>query len=197
MKKALFVLAFATASSFGFAQASDLLFSVIAEDGGSKVFEIYNATGSTIDLSNYSVALYSNANGNLSSPNSSVTLSGNLPDGGEYVIGSSTSDTENPGDVDLVSGGVANFNGNDALIIWFGSPGTGTVVDSVGQAGSSIVFNESDLLVRQGGNFTADTDPTDAFSVTDNYTVSSYSGGSVAELKDGFLPVELDAFMID
>jgi len=63
----------------GVTLADDLFFSEYIEGGGSnKVIEIYNGTGSSVDLSNYTVELYSNG---ASTATASLTMSGTLLDG--------------------------------------------------------------------------------------------------------------------
>ncbi|MCB1246264.1 MAG: lamin tail domain-containing protein, partial [Acidimicrobiia bacterium] len=75
------LLPFAAASA---APASDVFFSEYIEGSGyNKALEIYNGTNGTIDLSTYSIDLYSNAN---TSPNASVTLVGSVAAGDTFVI---------------------------------------------------------------------------------------------------------------
>ncbi|MEZ4796828.1 MAG: GEVED domain-containing protein [Flavobacteriaceae bacterium] len=64
---------------------TDLFMSEItdATTGSSTLIEIYNGTGATVNLSNYSLKIYNN--GSLSASSTSV-LSGNLVDGGIYVV---------------------------------------------------------------------------------------------------------------
>ena len=65
------------------AATSELFISEYIEGSSfNKAVEIYNGTGSSVDLSTYSVELYSNG---ASSPSQSVALSGTLADGDVFV----------------------------------------------------------------------------------------------------------------
>ncbi|HET9944563.1 MAG TPA: lamin tail domain-containing protein, partial [Actinomycetes bacterium] len=62
---------------------SDLIISEYVEgSGNSKAIELYNGTGSSVDLSAYSIALYSNG---ATSPSATRTLTGNLAAGDLFV----------------------------------------------------------------------------------------------------------------
>src|SRR5690554_686896 len=72
--------------------ATDLFISEYIEgSGNSKALEIYNGTGATVDLSNYTLLLYSNGN---TSSNSELKLSGLLPHGETIVIYHNQSNNE-------------------------------------------------------------------------------------------------------
>ena len=101
-------------SSTLFANCDDLFFSEYIEgSSNNKAVEIYNPTASAIDLSAYSVELYSNG---ASSAGSTLTLSGTLASGDVYVIANSSAVTDIQNVADTTSG-VANFNGDDALLL--------------------------------------------------------------------------------
>jgi|ADGO01.1.fsa_nt_gi Predicted extracellular nuclease len=66
------------------AAAVDLFFSEYIEGTSfNKALEIYNGTGASVDLSLYTVELYSNG---AAAPSQSVTLSGMLADGDVFVL---------------------------------------------------------------------------------------------------------------
>ncbi len=94
--------------------ASDLFISEYIEGGGTnKAIEIYNGTGATIDLANYSLDLYSNGSSTVSA---TVPLSGLLANNEVYVIYNSTT----PAIVsvgDLKNSTVINFNGDDVIVL--------------------------------------------------------------------------------
>ncbi len=110
-----------------FAQASDLFISEYGEgsSGSSKYIEIYNGTGSDVDLSDYAIWRISNGG---SWYEASVDLSGTLSNGDTYVIANNSSDV--PG-ADQYSGTISH-NGDDAL----GLAKSGTLIDAVGESGS-------------------------------------------------------------
>lgn len=94
--------------------ASDLFISEYAEGKNyDKYIEIFNGTGETIDLSNYSVSLFNNSK---LPAQYTVNLSGELKDGEIFII-------YNPSASSLIksSGNIANkvieFNGNDVIAL--------------------------------------------------------------------------------
>ncbi len=96
------------------AAASDLFISEYIEgaSGNNKALEIFNGTGSDVDLSNYSVKLANNGNDWNTSV---ITLSGTLSNNSVYTIGNNTS--QNDAQIlaaDLLTGSLS-FNGNDAV----------------------------------------------------------------------------------
>jgi hypothetical protein len=92
--------------------ASSLFFSEYVEGSGLvKYLEIFNGTGSTVDLADYQVELYSNGN---ATPNDLFALSGSLANGAVLVV-ANPSATGYAGPV--VSDGVVNFNGDDAVAL--------------------------------------------------------------------------------
>ncbi|MGV9004884.1 lamin tail domain-containing protein, partial [Flavobacterium sp.] len=120
---------------------SNLIISEYGEgNGGNKKYiEIYNGTGTTVDLANYEI--WKNVNGsnwnfqsNNTTPTVPLSLSGTLINGGTYVI------ANNPTDVvgaNLYSV-FLSFNGDDATgLAWNGGNGTiFSLLDVVGQEGT-------------------------------------------------------------
>lgn len=154
------------------ANASDLIISEYIEGSSfNKVIEIYNGTGQTIDLSAYSLELYANGSATASQ---TLTLSGTLDNGKTYVIyhGSAVADIQSKGD--LSNSTVINFNGDDALVL----KNAETVIDSFGQVGvdpgsswgSDDVTTVDHTLIRNSSVITGDTNPTDAFNPTNEWT---------------------------
>ncbi|HEY0976762.1 MAG TPA: lamin tail domain-containing protein, partial [Flavobacteriales bacterium] len=113
----------------GFGQATDLIISEYVEgSGNNKYIELYNGTGSAIDLSNYRLQLF--ANGALvGSPTNNVLLSGTLNSGATIVYRNSSA----PVVAGAVSNAAMNFNGNDAIGLFKIS--TGSFVDLFGNIG--------------------------------------------------------------
>ncbi|MCB5283992.1 MAG: lamin tail domain-containing protein [Candidatus Cloacimonetes bacterium] len=95
--------------------ASDLFFSEYIEGtSNNKAIEIYNGTGAAVDLSGYTVYLYT---GGSATPTATLALSGNLANKDVYVIANSSAGSAILAIADITSG-VANYNGNDALSLW-------------------------------------------------------------------------------
>ena len=111
--------------------AVDLFFSEYIEGSSSnKSIEIFNGTGSEVNLSDYKVALYSNGS---TTPSSSLILSGTLENDDVYVISHPSANTNILAVTDLTNT-VVNFNGNDALALIKIS--TGAYVDIFGVIGN-------------------------------------------------------------
>ena len=112
--------------------ATNLIISEYGEgNGGNKKYiEIFNATGTSVDLSNYRLWFISNGG---DWPESELSLSGTLLNNATYVI--ANNDTDVLG-ADLYSTSLS-FNGDDAIgLAW--NEGTGTtysLIDSVGNDG--------------------------------------------------------------
>ena len=161
--------------------AIDLFFSEYVEgSSNNKAVEIFNGTGAEVDLGTYSVELYSNG---ATSPNTAVVLSGTLADGAAYVIANSSATADILAVANLTSG-VANFNGDDALVLRIAE---GPVVDVIGrvgedpgsQWGSGLTSTQDNTLRRKPSSCAGDTDPNDAFDPAldyDGYAIDTFDG---------------------
>ncbi len=126
MKKALTLILMLGIALGMFAQASDLFISEYVEgSSNNKAIEIFNGTGSAVDLSQYSLKLGSNG-GDWSDTNS-ITLSGSLANGEVYVIANAAANATMLGIADLTST-VTYYNGDDALGLFHGT----TMIDAIG-----------------------------------------------------------------
>ena len=113
------------------AATADLFFSEYIEGSNyNKALEIYNGTGAAVDLSTYTLELYSNGSATASQTQS---LSGSLADGDVFVAVHKTADAALTAVADLVEDptSVINFNGDDAIVLKNG----GVVIDAIGQTG--------------------------------------------------------------
>ncbi|MBI2257630.1 MAG: lamin tail domain-containing protein [Flavobacteriia bacterium] len=109
--------------------SSDAFISEYGEgSSNNKYIEIYNPTNNTIDLSTYSIKLFSNGS---ATANSTLNLSGNLAPYDVYIVANTSANASILAQADLISGGVTSFNGNDALQLLNAS----TVIDRVGIEG--------------------------------------------------------------
>ncbi len=180
------------------AATTELFFSEYIEGSSfNKAVEIYNGTGSTVDLSTYTVELYSNG---AASPSQSVSLSGTLADGDVFVMAHGSADAAILAETDLVSSSVINFNGDDALVLRNGS----AVVDSFGQVGIDpgsewTGGGQDDTLRRAETVCAGDTDPSDAFDASVEWVTfaqNTFDGlGSHATNCDGGGSTATDVFM--
>ena len=94
---------------------------------GNKALEIYNGSTSAVNLSAYTLSQVTNGG---SWGEVSLTLSGTLAAGDVYVICHPT--IPDASQCDLLSGTSANFNGDDALAIFF----NGVIIDQIGVEGA-------------------------------------------------------------
>ncbi|MFJ2987147.1 ExeM/NucH family extracellular endonuclease [Collimonas sp. NPDC087041] len=160
--------------------ARELFFSEYVEGtANNKALEIYNPTAAAVDLSLYSVKLYSNG---ASTPTSTLALSGSLSPGSVLVLAHSgaTADFKPAG---TIISGVTNFNGDDALTL----EKSGVVIDRFGQLGvdpgvewiGSGVSSLNQTLRRKPSITAGDPDATAAFDPSvqwDSFPVDTFSG---------------------
>ena len=162
----------AVAVSPASAVSTELLFTQYVEGSSfNKAIEISNTTGSSVDLSTYTLELYSNGS---ATPSQSVGLSGTLATGNVFVVANGSANGAILAVTDLVSSAVANWNGDDAIVLRNG----GVVVDAFGQvgfdpgsawgSGSSSTVNNT--LCRNADIESGDTDPSDAFDPSVEWT---------------------------
>ncbi len=183
---------------------SDLIISEYVEGSGNNEYlEIYNGTGTTIDLSGYSIKRY--LNGNTSG--SSSSLSGTLADGQVVVLRHNHASIY--GGTTTQSNG-CYFNGNDVLELLNGS----TVIDAIGIIGDATNFAQDVTLVRKasicGGNGSYDSGEWDSYSqntvaylgshsttcstseLAQSYTTSAGSWSTTGNWLDGQIPLSED-----
>jgi uncharacterized repeat protein (TIGR02543 family) len=96
----------------------------------NKWIEIYNGTGVPVDLSEYTVNLYTNGNSDVNDPNTSVPLSGTLAHGDVYIIYHSSA-VQTIIDAGDLASSVVNFNGDDCFAL-LNSTGIIDIILSVG-----------------------------------------------------------------
>lgn len=133
MKKKLLLIAavfgFGTAA---FSQATDLFISEYAEgSSNNKYIEIYNGTGSAVDLSNYEVWRVSNGG---TWPEATQALTGMLADGDVFIVANSSSDPIILAAADITPS-ISTWNGDDAVGLAKFISGTFTLIDAVGEDG--------------------------------------------------------------
>ncbi|WP_306010179.1 endonuclease [Bacillus sp. MMSF_3328] len=153
------------------AAASDLIISEYIEGASyNKAIELYNGTGSSVDLSQYSLELYTN--GSSINP-FKLALSGELADKQTYVISHGQASAEILSKSDTTNSSVINFNGDDALVL----KKSGNIVDSFGQLGvdpgtywGTTVKTADMTLVRKSSVTSGDTIADDAFVPEDEWT---------------------------
>jgi predicted extracellular nuclease len=166
-----------------------LFFSEYIEgSSNNKALEIYNGTGTAIDLAagNYVVQFY--FNGNTTPTN--FNLTGTVAAGDVFVFAQSLSSAAILAQADQTSG-AGFFNGDDAIVLRQGGP-NGTILDSIGQVGvdpgtewgTGLTSTADNTLRRKVSVTTGDTNPNDAFDPSgewDGFATDTFDGlGSYA-----------------
>lgn len=127
-------------------KAGNLLISSYVEGSSfNKTVEIYNGTGSTVQLADYALAKQSNGTGDYES---AFPLSGQLAHGSSVVvIHQQCTNTDLKAKATLFTDSVMNFNGNDALALLH----NGLRIDAVGffDAGPGLFWGLDKTLHRK------------------------------------------------
>ncbi|MDD4374897.1 MAG: fibronectin type III domain-containing protein [Bacteroidales bacterium] len=115
--------------------ATDLFITeyVDGASGNNKAIEIYNGTGTSVDLSDYKIWLISNGG---SWPESEIELSGSLSNDDVFLVIHSSADFSNLTNVDDLQNGSLSFNGNDAVGLAKDISGVWTLIDAIGTDGA-------------------------------------------------------------
>ncbi len=138
---------------------SDLLISEYIEGSSyNKALEIANFTGTSVDLSNYSLKKATNGSGSFSS---TLSLSGTLANGQVYVIANTSANATILGVANLTEGNVMSFNGNDAIGLFKND----VLIDLIGDESSSSNFAQNVTIQRKSS----------ITSPNANYTVSEWN----------------------
>ena len=114
--------------------ATDLIISeyIDGSSGTNKGIEIYNGTGAAVDLSDYRIWIVTNGG---SWPETSISLTGILPQGETYVVSNGTDFANLVAASDLTTGSLS-FNGDDAIGLARNISGTWTLIDAIGTDGA-------------------------------------------------------------
>ncbi|WP_397537136.1 endonuclease [Rummeliibacillus pycnus] len=144
-------------------QASELIISEYIEGSSfNKAIELYNGTGSAIDLSQYKLELYVNG---AAQAGQTLQLTGNINDGETYVIYHNSANESIKSKGNLANSTVINFNGDDPVVLKKGN----NVIDSIGQVGKTVKNMENVTLVRKNNITTGDTIIDDSFDPTNEW----------------------------
>lgn len=129
----------------GNGSTDELFFSEYIEGSSyNKALEIANFTGTTVDLSAYTIKKQTNGAGSWSSP---YALSGNLSNGNVFVIANSSANATILSKADVATGStIVTFNGNDAVGLFKNN----VLIDIIGTFnGGSSNFAANVTLVRK------------------------------------------------
>jgi len=167
------------------ATTTELFFSEYVEgSSNNKALEIYNGTGTTIDLASTSYVVQMYFNGNTSA-GLTINLDGSVADGDVFVLAHSSADATILAQADQTNGS-GWFNGDDAIVLRKGGT-SGSIVDVIGQIGVDPgtewgvdATSTADNTLRRNANIaTGDTDASDAFDPSIEWTgfaVNTFDG---------------------
>jgi len=164
------------------AAAPELFFSEYIEGSSyNKALEIYNATGTAIDLAAgaYSVQMYYNGN---PSAGLTINLTGTVADGDVFVVAHSSANPTILAQADQTNG-AGWFNGDDAVVLRKGT----TVIDVIGQIGfdpgyewgTGVISTKDNTLRRKADICAGDTngsDPFDPSAEWDGFAKDTFDG---------------------
>lgn len=180
------LVALYTLPSSSQAAASDLFISEYIEGSGfNKALEIYNGTGSSVDLAagQYRLELYTNGSATVSQ---FVNLTGTIAPGDVFVIANSAANAAIIAQADATNNSVLNHNGDDAFVLRKGGAG-GPIVDVFGQVGldpgtewgTGLASTADNTLRRKSTVCAGDTNPSNAFDPAaewDGFVIDTFDG---------------------
>ena len=144
-----------------------------ADSGSEKYIEIFNGTGSSVNMTNYTLLMFVNG----STTPTVIALTGTLANNDVFVVANSSA-TNTPV-IDLTSGSLT-FNGNDAIAL--SNKTAGGYVDIIGQIGTDPgtgwgtdpITTVNSTIVRKSSISQGDTNGADAFDPAAEW--DGYSG---------------------
>ena len=144
--------------------AQGVFISEYVEGGANnKAVEIYNGTGSTIDLATYELQIYFNGN---PTPATTIDLVGSVAAGDVFVIAHTRAASQLLSEADQASASLS-FNGDDAVVLLDG----GALTDVIGQIGndpgsqwgSGLASTRDNTLRRKPAVADGDSNGSDVF----------------------------------
>ncbi|CAL2093314.1 conserved protein of unknown function precursor containing a T9SS type A C-terminal secretion signal. Putative extracellular ribonuclease [Tenacibaculum sp. 190524A02b] len=161
-------------TTLGGGSSQELFFSEYIEGSSyNKAIEIANTSGSSINLSGYSIKKQTNGSGGWSS---TYNLNGSLNNGDVFVIAHSSASSAILNVADVTTGnGIVTFNGNDAIGLFKNN----VLIDIIGVFNSSNTFGANVTLQRNttSPNITYTISEWNVFDVNTFSGLGTLSGG--------------------
>jgi endonuclease I/chitodextrinase len=159
-----------TTNSSGTGTATDLLFSEYIEgSSNNKALEVANNTGSSVNLSAYTIKKQTNGAGSWST---GLTLSGTLTTGSKFVIVnssiSSTCFSTSAANISTTATELT-FNGNDAVGLFK----NGVLIDIIGTFSGGTANFAADVTLRRKSTVTSPSTTFNLSSQWDSYTTDT------------------------
>lgn len=166
----LFVLFFVFLSPTFVAESlqtpTELFFSEYIEgSSNNKSLELYNGTGSTINLAagNYTISMYFNG---ATTANTVIDLTGTVASGDVYVLSDEDANSAIQAETDQTNGS-SFFNGNDTVVL----TKNGEIIDAIGELGASpgdewgdgLTSTKDNTLRRKSSVCAGDSNQADSF----------------------------------
>lgn len=181
-------------SAGGNGTATDLLISEYIEgSSNNKAIEVANFTGSTVDLSVYTLKKQTNGSGSWSG---GLSLTGQLAHGSVFVAANSSASSAITSVANITTGSSEmTFNGNDAVGLFKND----VLIDILGTFNSSATYAQNVTLQRKSSVTSPNTTytttewnslATDTFSGLGSHTID---GGSGADTEAPSIPTNLAA----
>lgn len=141
-----------TAPPTGWVDSTKIFFSEYIEGNNyNKAVEIYNNTGSDVDLGKVQLKLYSNG---ASTPSQSMTLSGALSFSEVFVAAHKDAYIDILNVTDMTNSSVINFNGNDYVEMYYNN----ALIDVIGYYGKDDYSINDVTLMRRSNIFQGSTE---------------------------------------
>ena len=168
------------------AAPTDLFFSEYVEGtSNNKALEVYNGTGTSIDLASnqYIVQMYFNGSATVGL---TIGLQGSVAPGDTYVLTNILANAQLQALADQISTQTSWYNGDDAVVLRKGGAG-GQIVDAIGQIGfdpgtewgTGLTSTQDNTLRRKAGIEAGDTIGDDAFDPSvqwDGFATDTFDG---------------------
>lgn len=171
----LFLFLFFALKSNAQTPADVFISEYVEGSSNNKAIELYNGTGSTIDLAagNYVVQYYFNGSATSAT---TITLTGTVANNSTFVLAQSLANASILAVANQTSS-ASWYNGDDAIVLRKGGA-TGTIVDAIGQVGfdpgtewgTGLISTADNTLRRKAADCTGDADASNVFDPSIKYT---------------------------